>query len=176
MVLESAIIFMVAIFAFCLLLSSLTLTGYNQVKIEKIKAKNDLNLDLVAEDYLAYVNIAMQVYAKGGGAQGAGVDNSEINEGEQAPDGSVPAPPITITFASYLEGLSEENKRASYDTEIYEYNSTVTPGEPGNLMFLLEITNKASDKVILSMTVYSRITSFESSITTETEILSFKKS
>lgn len=53
--LESAILFMVAIFSFCFLLSTLTISGHNRVKLEKIKMENDINLDYIVEDYLAYI-------------------------------------------------------------------------------------------------------------------------
>lgn len=54
--LESAIIFMVSIFTFCFLLSSLTLLGHSQAKINNIYIENNLECDQLGEHFISYVN------------------------------------------------------------------------------------------------------------------------
>lgn len=54
--LESAIIFMVSIFTFCFLLSSLTLLGHSQAKINNIYIENNLECDQLGEQFISYVN------------------------------------------------------------------------------------------------------------------------
>lgn len=50
--LENAILFMMIIFSLCALLTSLTLLGHYQVKIEKSLLLQDVKLDQIGEDYL----------------------------------------------------------------------------------------------------------------------------
>lgn len=51
--LENAILFMIIIFSLCALLTSLTLIGHYQVKIEKTSLLMRVELDQIGEDYLA---------------------------------------------------------------------------------------------------------------------------
>ncbi len=53
--LENAILFMVIIFSLCALLTSLTLLGHYQVKIEKMTLLNKVDVEQIGEDYLAYL-------------------------------------------------------------------------------------------------------------------------
>lgn len=55
MALENAILFMVIIFSLCALLSSLTLIGHYQVKIEKMTLLNKVDVEQIGENYLAYL-------------------------------------------------------------------------------------------------------------------------
>ena len=55
MALENAILFMLIIFSLCALLTSLTLIGHYQVKIEKLTLLNDVEIEQIGEDYLASV-------------------------------------------------------------------------------------------------------------------------
>lgn len=50
--LENAIIFMIVIFSLCALLTSLTLLGHYQVKLENLTLLNDVKIDQIGEDYL----------------------------------------------------------------------------------------------------------------------------
>lgn len=52
---ETAVIFMLCIFLFCFILSTTSLISHNRVKIENTKIDNDINIDLMIEDYLAYI-------------------------------------------------------------------------------------------------------------------------
>lgn len=52
---ENAILFMVIIFSLCALLTSLTLIGHYQVKIEKMTLLNKVDVEQIGEDYLAYL-------------------------------------------------------------------------------------------------------------------------
>lgn len=52
--LETVIIFMVAVFSFCFLLSTLTLSSHTRVKLEKIKIASDVEVDAIVEDYLKF--------------------------------------------------------------------------------------------------------------------------
>lgn len=52
MALENAILFMLIIFTFCALLTSLTLYGHYQTKLEKVMMTNRVELDQIGEDYL----------------------------------------------------------------------------------------------------------------------------
>jgi hypothetical protein len=51
--LESAVLFMLIIFSLCALLTSLSLIGHYQIKIEKTVLLNDVEIDQIGEDYLA---------------------------------------------------------------------------------------------------------------------------
>jgi hypothetical protein len=51
--LESAVLFMLIIFSLCALLTSLSLIGHYQLKIEKTVLLNDVEIDQIGEDYLA---------------------------------------------------------------------------------------------------------------------------
>ena len=53
--LENAIIFMLLIFSLCALLSSLTLVGHYEVKIENMLLRREVEIDQIGEDYLASV-------------------------------------------------------------------------------------------------------------------------
>ena len=55
MALENAILFMLIIFTLCALLTSLTLLGHYQVKIEKMTLQQDIEIEQIGEDYLASV-------------------------------------------------------------------------------------------------------------------------
>ena len=55
MALENAILFMLIIFSLCALLTSLTLLGHYQVKIEKMTLQQDIEIEQIGEDYLASV-------------------------------------------------------------------------------------------------------------------------
>lgn len=55
MALENAILFMLIIFSLCALLTSLTLLGHYQVKIEKMTLLQDVEIEQIGEDYLASV-------------------------------------------------------------------------------------------------------------------------
>ena len=50
---ENAILFMMIIFSLCALLTSLTLIGHLQVKIEKTTLLNTIEVEQIGEDYLA---------------------------------------------------------------------------------------------------------------------------
>lgn len=52
MALENAILFMLIIFTFCALLTSLTLYGHYQTKLEKVMMTNRVELDKIGEEYL----------------------------------------------------------------------------------------------------------------------------
>ena len=51
--LESAILFMVITFTLCFLLTSLTMIGHYQVKIDSMMLLDDVEIDQIGEDYLA---------------------------------------------------------------------------------------------------------------------------
>lgn len=53
MAIETAIAFMLVIFMLCALLTSLTLIGHYQTKIEKITFLRSVEIDQIGEDYLA---------------------------------------------------------------------------------------------------------------------------
>ena len=53
--LENAILFEIIIFSLCFLLTSLTLIGHYQVKIENLTLLNDVEIEQIGEDYLASV-------------------------------------------------------------------------------------------------------------------------
>lgn len=55
MALENAILFMLIIFSLCALLTSLTLIGHYQVKIEKMTLLQDVEIEQIGEDYLASI-------------------------------------------------------------------------------------------------------------------------
>ena len=66
MALENAILFMLIIFSLCALLTSLTLIGHYQVKIEKMTLQQDIEIEQIGEDYLASVKTKTtfeQIYA-----------------------------------------------------------------------------------------------------------------
>lgn len=52
MALENAILFMLIIFTFCALLTSLTLYGHYHTKLEKVMMTNRVELDQIGENYL----------------------------------------------------------------------------------------------------------------------------
>lgn len=56
MALENAILFMLVIFTFCALLTSLTLYGHYQTGLEKVMMTNRVELDQIGEEYLTYLN------------------------------------------------------------------------------------------------------------------------
>lgn len=53
MALENAILFMLIIFSLCALLTSLTLIGHYQLKIEKTVLQHDVEIDQIGEDFIA---------------------------------------------------------------------------------------------------------------------------
>ena len=53
---ENAILFMIVIFFLCALITSLTLLGFHEVKLEKALLLRDVEIDQIGEDYLASVN------------------------------------------------------------------------------------------------------------------------
>ena len=53
MALENAILFMLIIFSLCALLTSLTLIGHYQLKIEKTVLLHDVEIDQIGEDFIA---------------------------------------------------------------------------------------------------------------------------
>ena len=55
MALENAILFMLVIFSLCALLTSLTLIGHYQVKLEKMTLLQDVEIEQIGEDYLASI-------------------------------------------------------------------------------------------------------------------------
>ena len=55
-VMETAILFMAALFSFCLLLSTLTVIGHKYTQIEKTKLERDAALDRILDEYLIFVS------------------------------------------------------------------------------------------------------------------------
>ncbi len=53
--LENALVFMLIIFSLCALLTSLTVIGHYQVKIENMALLYEIEVDQIGEDYLASV-------------------------------------------------------------------------------------------------------------------------
>ena len=53
MAIESAIIFMIIIFSFCALLSSLTLWGHYQTKLDNTVLLNKVTVEQIGEDFLS---------------------------------------------------------------------------------------------------------------------------
>ena len=52
---ENAILFMIVIFFLCALITSLTLLGFHEVKLEKALLLRDVEIDQIGEDFLASV-------------------------------------------------------------------------------------------------------------------------
>ncbi len=52
---ENAVLFMIVIFFLCTLITSLTLLGFYEVKLEKELLLRDVAIDQIGEDYLASV-------------------------------------------------------------------------------------------------------------------------
>ncbi len=52
---ENAIVFMIVIFTLCALLTSLSLLGHYQTRIEKTSLLRDVEIEQIGEDYLASV-------------------------------------------------------------------------------------------------------------------------
>lgn len=53
---ENAIMFMIVIFFLCALITSLTLLGFHEVRLEKALLLRDVEIDQIGEDFLASVN------------------------------------------------------------------------------------------------------------------------
>lgn len=53
MALESAILFLIVIFAFCMLITSMSVVGKYQLKIEKTELENRVRLDQIGEAFVA---------------------------------------------------------------------------------------------------------------------------
>lgn len=51
--LENAILFMLVVFSFCALITSVTLSGHNQIRLEKITLENKVAIEQIGEDFLA---------------------------------------------------------------------------------------------------------------------------
>lgn len=60
---ENAILFMIVIFFLCALITSLTLLGFHEVKLEKALLLRDVEIDQIGEDFLASVE-AEQAFNK----------------------------------------------------------------------------------------------------------------
>ena len=52
---ENAILFMIVIFFLCALITSLTLLGFHEVRLEKALLLRDVEIDQIGEDFLASV-------------------------------------------------------------------------------------------------------------------------
>ena len=53
--LENALLFMLVIFSLCALLTSLTLVGFFQTRINQLTLENEVELEEIGEDYLYHV-------------------------------------------------------------------------------------------------------------------------
>lgn len=62
--LENAILFMLIIFSLCALLTSLSLIGHYQLKIEETILQNDVEIDQIGEDYLASLKTGEEKFAE----------------------------------------------------------------------------------------------------------------
>ena len=62
--LENAILFEIIIFSLCFLLTSMTLIGHYQVKIENLTLLNDVEIEQIGDDYLASVKAGEEKFAK----------------------------------------------------------------------------------------------------------------
>lgn len=56
--LESAVLFMLIIFTFCFLISSIALCGHYQVKIDSLKAYHYAQTEQIGEEFVAYLHVA----------------------------------------------------------------------------------------------------------------------
>ena len=54
---ENAILFMIVVFFLCTLITSVTLIGHYQVKIENLSLIQDVNVEQVGEDFIAGENL-----------------------------------------------------------------------------------------------------------------------
>ena len=52
---ENAILFMIVIFFLCALITSLTLLGFHEVRLEKALLLRDVEIDQIGEDFLASI-------------------------------------------------------------------------------------------------------------------------
>ena len=65
--LENAILFMLVVFSFCALITSVTLSGHNQIRLERIILENKVAIEQIGEDFLAddmkpnYENYTLEV-------------------------------------------------------------------------------------------------------------------
>ena len=146
--LESAVLFMVVIFSFCFLLSTLTITGHNRAKIEKAKIENDRNLDLLVEDYLAYVDKVIVPAAVTSAApevsstptdssgDGAGESSSSSSESESASPSS-----------SSSESVSPSEPESSTETAV---SPPVEPESPENQSVAVEPVDISYEYPLLS--------------------------
>lgn len=66
MALENAILFMLIIFSLCALLTSLTLIGHYQLKIEKTVLLHDVEIDQIGEDFIAGLKGSGETFNKDG--------------------------------------------------------------------------------------------------------------
>ena len=117
-VLETAILFMLAIFSMCFLLSTLTITGHNRAKLEKIKIDNDILIDKIVEDYLLYissVDVTKADAAESPAQNNADAGAPEISGGypivsllENAENPSETQPPVYESFADYIEKKTDK--------------------------------------------------------------------
>lgn len=122
--LEMAIFFMMIIFCFCTLLTTMTLTARSRIKIEKAYLNIDLNTDRVAEGYLLYLDDFNKKVLINGAAWDTDKSDVKINDAElkdqctlinslinqnkpaffQIPTGVEGEAPLEFyTFASYIE-------------------------------------------------------------------------
>lgn len=60
---ESAVAFLMIIFTFCFLLSSLALYGHYQIKIENVQMQHFVDKEQIGEEYVAYMNTASPDFA-----------------------------------------------------------------------------------------------------------------
>lgn len=57
---ETAILFMIVIFFFCALITSLTLFGFSEIKLEKELLQRDVEIDQIGEHFLASVQTGVE--------------------------------------------------------------------------------------------------------------------
>ena len=51
--LENTVLFIIVVFSLCALLTSLTLIGHRQAKLENVKLLQDIQIDQIGEDFVA---------------------------------------------------------------------------------------------------------------------------
>ena len=170
-VIETAILFMLAIFSMCFLLSTLTISGHNRAKLEKIKFENELNVDRIVEDYLSYIS-SVDVTKNGetdspeqGGADPASLEISGeypiVSLLENAENPPEPATPVYESFADYIEEKADKDKEI-YDAYIFESIETVGEGSGD---FTLTVKLKNANVQVLKMHVSKSYTDNQTNTT-----------
>lgn len=146
---ESAVVFMVVSFALCFLLTTLSLIGRHQIKIQDSLNDKDLERTIIGEDFMAYIAaVTVQKPPEGESETPDVQDDGIAQEGEENEE--IPLEEGPENFAEFYTSSIRSKMENTIYNEKYYFSDTKTLNEETYVTtFELTVTYSNNEAVFL---------------------------